>query len=134
VFRIRDVLSRIRPFSHPGSLVQSGMQTYFFLASYAFRSKGLVLVPGNTGSQKDPRSGKQIKFISDPDPRSRELKSTGSGSAALVPILFFRSCSLLLISGFFWLPHQHHMHLLCPNPCSRKPRGNPRFPSRQVLG
>jgi hypothetical protein len=46
----------IRPFSHPGSgskyffipdpeyLMKSGMQTYFFLASYAFRSKVLVIV------------------------------------------------------------------------------------------
>jgi hypothetical protein len=29
---------------HPGSYVKSGMQTYFFLAAYAFRRKVLVLV------------------------------------------------------------------------------------------
>jgi hypothetical protein len=28
---------------YPGSYMKSGMQTYFFLASYAFRSKVLVL-------------------------------------------------------------------------------------------
>jgi hypothetical protein len=58
MFQIRDVLfgSRIRPFSHPGfririqiffhpgSSMKSGKQTYFFLASYAFKSKVLTLV------------------------------------------------------------------------------------------
>jgi hypothetical protein len=66
VFRIRDVLSRIRPFSHPGSrskhffILDPGsklaylMQTYFFLASYAFRSKVLVLVLVIVKKIRDP--------------------------------------------------------------------------------
>jgi hypothetical protein len=58
VLRIRDVLSRIRipdpdPGSGskkffyipgPGSYMKSGMQTYFFLASFAFRRKVLAFV------------------------------------------------------------------------------------------
>jgi hypothetical protein len=35
---------RNRQFSHTGSCIKSGMQTYFFLCSSAFRSKVLVLV------------------------------------------------------------------------------------------
>jgi hypothetical protein len=46
--------------------MKSGMQTYFFLASYAFRSKGLVLVIVKT--IRDPRSGIRKKLIPDPDP------------------------------------------------------------------
>jgi hypothetical protein len=45
--------------------MKSGMQTYFFLASYAFRSKVLDPI-------RDPISGKQIH------PGSRGKKSTGS--------------------------------------------------------
>jgi hypothetical protein len=49
-----------------GSYMKSGMQTYFFLASYGFRSKVLVLViveklrdPG-TGAFLPPESGIRI--------------------------------------------------------------------------
>jgi hypothetical protein len=86
MLRIRDVLSRvrIRPFSHPGfkhyfipdpeSYMKGGMQTYFFLASYAFRSKVLVFVivkkirirvPG-TGSRTQ---GIKKHLIPDQDPQ-----------------------------------------------------------------
>jgi hypothetical protein len=53
VLRIRDVFSQIWQYSSriqtffipdPGSYMKSGMQTYSFLASYAFRGKVLVLV------------------------------------------------------------------------------------------
>jgi hypothetical protein len=89
-----DVLSRIRiwPLSHPGCgskylfipdpgssiYMKSEMQTYLFLASYAFRSKVLVLVI--VKMIRDPRSGIRKKFILDPDPgsRTRGYKSTGS--------------------------------------------------------
>jgi hypothetical protein len=49
------------------------MQTYFFLASYAFRSKVLVLV--KVRKIRDPRSRIRKKFIPDSDP--------GYGSATL---------------------------------------------------
>jgi hypothetical protein len=59
---------RIQTFIHHGSYMKSGMQTYFFLASYAFRSKVIVLVKKKSG-------------IRDPEkthPGSRWVKSTGS--------------------------------------------------------
>jgi hypothetical protein len=69
----REYWIRIRPFSHsgsehfflPGSYMKSGMQT-FFLVSYAFRSKVLVLVI--IKKIRDSRSGIRKKFIPDPDP------------------------------------------------------------------
>jgi hypothetical protein len=99
---IWDVLSRIRPFSHPGSgsnrffspeprsYIKSGMRTYryFFLASYryAFRSKVLVLVI--------------VKKIRDPEKiypgsgsRLQEEKP-GSGSATLPVRHFVRHVAL----------------------------------------
>jgi hypothetical protein len=64
VLRIRDVLSRISTRSgskhffipDPESYMKSGTQTYVFLASYAFRSKILILVV--------------VKKIRDPDKNS----------------------------------------------------------------
>jgi hypothetical protein len=65
-------LSRIRPISHPGSgskpffipdpgsYIKSGMQTYFFLAANAFRSKVIVK------KIRVPRSGIRKKFNPDP--------------------------------------------------------------------
>jgi hypothetical protein len=50
------------------------MQTYFFLASYAFRSKVLVLVI----VKKNPRSGNQKKFI--PEPGDKKAPDPGSGT------------------------------------------------------
>jgi hypothetical protein len=49
---------------HPGSHMKSGMQTYFFLASYASRSKVLDIVI--VKKIRDPE-----KFTPDPDPGSR---------------------------------------------------------------
>jgi hypothetical protein len=50
---------RIQTFFHPGSYMKVGMQTYFFLASYAFRSKVLVIVK----KIRDPGSGKNSSRI-----------------------------------------------------------------------
>jgi hypothetical protein len=87
VLRIRDVLSRIRirPFSPPGSgtkhffipdpsYMKSGMQTYFFLASYASRGKVFVIVKKIRDLEKMPGSGSRIqdpwgKKAPDPDPQ-----------------------------------------------------------------
>jgi hypothetical protein len=35
---------RIQTFFHPGSYMKSGMQIYFFLVSYAFRSKKILIL------------------------------------------------------------------------------------------
>jgi hypothetical protein len=81
---IQDPGSGTDQFSHPGSgskhfyiqdpgtFMKSGMQTYFFLAFYAFRSKALVLVI--VIKIRDPRSGIQDpeKFILDPDPGGKK--------------------------------------------------------------
>jgi hypothetical protein len=73
--------------------MKSGLQTYFFLASFAFRSKFLVLII--VKNIWDPRSG-----IQDPEkirhgtgPRIQEVKKhripdPGSGSATLVALLY----------------------------------------------
>jgi hypothetical protein len=74
---------RIRPFSHPGSkhifipdpgsYMKSGMQSYCFLASFAFRSIVFVIVKKDFGSEI------RKKFIPDlggkkaPDPESATL-------------------------------------------------------------
>jgi hypothetical protein len=93
VLRIRDILSRIRTFSHPGSehflipdpdpnnfhpesYMKSGMQTYYFLASYGFRSKSLSL----SLSQKDPGYGIHPGSVS----QIQWRKSSGSGSVSLI--------------------------------------------------
>jgi hypothetical protein len=57
----------------PGSYMKSGMLTYLFLASFAFRSKVLV---------ESKRSGIREKFI--PDPGGK--KAPDPGSATLVVI------------------------------------------------
>jgi hypothetical protein len=46
--------------------MKGGMKTYFFLASYAFRSKVLVL------DIRDPRAGIRKKLIPDPDPGGKK--------------------------------------------------------------
>jgi hypothetical protein len=71
VFRIRDVLSRIRisTFSYCGSNMRSGMKTYFFFCFLWFQDKSLCL----SQSQTDPESGK--KFI--PDPGSKKAPDHG---------------------------------------------------------
>jgi hypothetical protein len=65
---------RIRTFFHPGSYIKIGMQTYFCLASYGFRSKVLVLVkkiqdPGSGKNKVHPRSGSGGKKHRLPDPQ-----------------------------------------------------------------
>jgi hypothetical protein len=82
VLRIRDVLSWIRPFSHPvsgskhffildpGSYIKSGRQTSFFLASYAFRNKVLVIVK----KIRDPRSGKNSSRIQIPGGTVKKIR------------------------------------------------------------
>jgi hypothetical protein len=50
--------------------MKSGMQTYFFLASYGSKSKVLVL--DIVKKIRNPRSGIQKKFIPEPDPGFRE--------------------------------------------------------------
>jgi hypothetical protein len=71
VMRIRAVLCRIRPFSHPESgskhffipdpvsYMKSGMQTYFFSCFICFQEQSLSLIH----SQKDPGSGKNSSRI-----------------------------------------------------------------------
>jgi hypothetical protein len=61
--------------------MKSRVETYFFLAFYAFRSKVLVIVK----KIRDPE-----KFIPDPDPRSSEKnhRIPGSESATLKFSLF----------------------------------------------
>jgi hypothetical protein len=71
--------SRIPTFFNPGSLIKSGIQTYFFLASYAFRNKVLVLVI--VKEIRNPRSGIRTKFI--PDPGGKKTLDPGSGSTTL---------------------------------------------------
>jgi hypothetical protein len=123
---IRDVLSQIWicPFSHPGSgskhffipvpgsYMKSGMQTYFFLAFYAFRSKVLVLVIPVVKKIRDPEKihpgsgsrnqGVKKPRILDPDPQycspmwARSLICLGYGRKTGV-LLSSRAtrCSLL---------------------------------------
>jgi hypothetical protein len=86
--------------------MKSGIQTYryFFLASYAFRSKVLVLVLVIVKKIRDPRSGIRKKFIPDPggkkqrildpDPQHCPQKSllyTIPHTLLLIPILFIYS-------------------------------------------
>jgi hypothetical protein len=64
--------------------MKSGMQTYFFLASYAFRSNVLVLVIVKKIS--DPGSGKNSSRIPDPG-GGLKAPGPGSGSATLGSII-----------------------------------------------
>jgi hypothetical protein len=54
--RIPDSDSNIFLIPDPGSYMKSGMQTYFYLAFYAFRSKVLVLVTGIVKKIEDPET------------------------------------------------------------------------------
>jgi hypothetical protein len=57
----------IQPFFHSGSrILHEKWNTNFFLVSFAFRSKGLVVVI--VKKIRDPRSGIRKKFIPDSDP------------------------------------------------------------------
>jgi hypothetical protein len=92
VLQIRDVLSPIPEsdptiFSsripdpnifNPGSSIKNGMQTYFFLASYAFRSKVFVLVI--VKKTRDPRSGRNSSRIRIPEPGGKKAPDPGSGT------------------------------------------------------
>jgi hypothetical protein len=90
-FLISDPGSRIRIqtffIPDPGSYLKSGMQTYFFLASFNYKSK--VFVP--THSQKDPgseirkkihpRSGSRIQGVKKaPDTRGKKAPDPGCGT------------------------------------------------------
>jgi hypothetical protein len=61
--------------------MKSGMQTSFFLASYGFRSKVLVLVIVKKIRIRDSGSG---KVILNPDPGGKKALDPGSGSTTLV--------------------------------------------------
>jgi hypothetical protein len=73
--RIRPffIPDRIQNFFHSGSYMKSGRQTYFFLASLAFKSKVLVLAI--VKKIRDPGSGKNssriqwVKKLRVPDPQ-----------------------------------------------------------------
>jgi hypothetical protein len=60
--------------------MKSGKQTYFFLASYDFRSKVLVIVK----KIRDTRSEIRKKFTPDPDPGFRGKKAPDLVSATLL--------------------------------------------------
>jgi hypothetical protein len=95
-------LNRIRTFSHPGSRIRilicfhpgpylnSGMQTYIFLAPYGIRCK--VLVFDIVKKIRGPRSEKNSSRIRDPG--GKKAPDPGSGSATLVPGIN---------GSFFWI-------------------------------
>jgi hypothetical protein len=66
-FHIADPGSKHFFILDPGSYIKSGMQTYFFVASYGFRSKVIVLV-----IVKKIRLPEKIH--PDPDPEIQGLK------------------------------------------------------------
>jgi hypothetical protein len=68
--------------------MKSGKQTYFFLASYGFRSKVLVLVI--VKKIQDPE-----KLLPDQDPGGKKATDHGSGSATLL-----QGCAKIKISAF----------------------------------
>jgi hypothetical protein len=61
-----------------GAYMKSGMQTYFFLDSYAFRTKVPVLVL--VKKTWDPESEIRKKFIPDPDPWDKKAPDPGSAT------------------------------------------------------
>jgi hypothetical protein len=58
--------------------MRSGMQTYFFLASYAYKSKVLVL--GIVNKIRDPRSEIKSSPIRIPDPEGKKAPDPGSAT------------------------------------------------------
>jgi hypothetical protein len=66
---------------NPGFYKKSGMKTYFYLSSYAFRSKVLVIVI--VKKIRDQGSGKHSSWIRIPDPGGKKAPEPRSGSATL---------------------------------------------------